>query len=132
MDLQAQWIVGFIDGQGHFCILTKQKDASINEFEILLEFKVVEHERNVQVLHALKSYFKCGVVSKNPDNKMTYRVQNIEHLTKMIIPFFEKHSLKTKRGIEFRKFRKILLKVKKNEPISLKEIESFSNLKCSL
>jgi hypothetical protein len=123
MDLQAQWIVGSVDAIGEFQISINRKD------EIQFQFTVVQHERDVQVLYALKAFFGCGVVRKNHGDRMAYRVRGIEHLTETIIPFFEKHTLKTRKGVEFRKFRKILLKIKNGDHLTPEGIEEIRTLK---
>ena len=109
MNLEAQWIVGFVDGEGCFHIgINKHPDMKVG-YQVLPEFTVVQHKRDIQILYALKSYFGCGVVRSNHGDRMAYRVRSQQHLLQHIIPFFEKHKLKTKKGIDFRKFRKILL-----------------------
>nr|ABM89081.1 putative homing endonuclease [Chlamydiales symbiont of Xenoturbella westbladi] len=126
MDLEAQWIVGFVDGRGCFHISVNRQKQMTGGYWILPEFTVVQHERDVQVLYALKAYFGCGVVRRNHGNWMAYRVRGIEHLTEMIIPFFEKHKLKTRKGVGFQKFRKILLKMKNGVPLSTEGIKRES------
>ena len=111
MHLEAQWIVGFVDGEGCFHVgINKHPDMKVG-YQVLPEFTVVQHERDIQILHALKSYFGCGVVRSNHGDRMAYRVRGQQHLLQHIIPFFEKHKLKTKKGIEFRKFRRVLLMI---------------------
>ncbi len=109
MDLDAQWITGFVDGEGCFYIGINEHPDMTAGYQVLPEFTVVQHERDIQILHALKSYFRCGVVRRNHGDRMAYRVRKLEHLLKQIIPFFEKHSLKTKKRQDFQKFRRILL-----------------------
>jgi len=109
MKLEAKWITGFVDGEGCFHIgIAKHAEMSAG-YQVLPEFAVVQHERDVQILHALKSYFGCGVVRKNNGDRMAYRVRNKEHLLKIIVPFFQKHPLLTKKRIDFEKFRTVLL-----------------------
>ena len=129
MDLQAQWIVGFVDGEGCFHVsVNRHKEMTVG-YQVLPEFTVVQHKRDVQVLYALKAYFGCGVVRTNHGDRMAYRVRSIEHLTETIIPFFEKHTLKTKKGVAFRKFRKILLKIKRGDHLTSEGIEEIRDLK---
>ena len=129
MDLQAQWIVGFVDGEGYFHISVNRHMKMIVGYQVLSEFAIIQHEQNVQVLYALKAFFGCGVVRRNHDNWMTYRVREIKHLTEIIIPFFEKNMLKTKKRIEFQKFRKVLLKIQRGDHLTLNGIEEIRNLK---
>ena len=77
--------------------------------QVLPEFVVVQHNRDVNVLYALKDYFQCGVVRVNHGDRMAYRVRGFDHLLYKIIPFFERHKLKTKKRIDFEKFRDIIL-----------------------
>ena len=108
MMLDAQWITGFTDGEGCFHVsINPHKEMSVG-YQVLPEFTVVQHQRDIQILHALKKYFKCGVVRTNHGDRYAYRVRGIEHLASTIIPFFEKHSLKTKKNLDFLAFRDVL------------------------
>jgi hypothetical protein len=109
LELDAQWIVGFVDGEGCFHVGINLHPEMAAGFQVLPEFTVVQHERDVQVLHALKSYFGCGVVRKNNGDRMAYRVRGHEHLSKNIIPFFEKHPLMSRKRVDFIKFREIVI-----------------------
>ncbi len=109
MQLEAQWVVGFVDGEGCFHVsINPHAEMSIG-YQVLPEFTVVQHERDVQILHAMKAHFECGVVRRNHGNRMAYRVRSKEHLLQKIVPFFMKHPLKTKKNVDFLKFRDVLL-----------------------
>ena len=109
MQLEAQWVVGFVDGEGCFHVgLNAHPDISAGH-QVLPEFTVVQHERDIQILHALKAFFGCGVVRRNHGDRMAYRVRSPEHLLRKILPFFMAHPLKTKKNIDFLKFRDVLL-----------------------
>ncbi len=84
-------------------------------FQILPEFRVVQHERDVAVLYAMKSYFGCGVVRKNHDTRMEYRVRSLDHLLHIIIPFFEAHPLHTKKSADFHSFARVLRKMQQGK-----------------
>ena len=109
MNLDDKWITGFVDGEGCFHVAVNKHADMTSGYQVLPEFTVVQHERDVQVLHALKRYFGCGVVRTNHGDRMAYRVRSKKDLLERIIPFFEKHPLKTKKRIDFEKFRRVLL-----------------------
>jgi hypothetical protein len=130
--LTSQWVVGFVDGEGCFHVgvsykkkmgcdifhvtgsdtenlhLTGKSCETVEILQILPEFTVVQHQSDVQILAALKEYFGCGVVRKNHGDRMCYRVRGQKHLSEIIVPFFEKHKLKTKKRIQFEKFRDVI------------------------
>ena len=109
MNLDAQWVVGFVDGEGCFHIGISTHPEMTAGVQVLPEFTVVQHNRDVQVLHALKAFFGCGVVRTNHGDRMAYRVRAKEHLLKNILPFFAKHPLKSKKRVDFEKFRRVVL-----------------------
>ncbi len=59
---------------------------------------------------------------------MAYRVRSIKHLLEHIIPFFLKHPLKTKKNVDFRKFRKILLKMEAGDHLGQDGIEEIRRI----
>lgn len=125
MKLEAQWITGFVDGEGCFHVGINPHKEMTTGYQVLPEFTVVQHKRDVQILHALKEYFGCGVVRVNHGDRMAYRVRSKKHLLERIVPFFVKHSLKTKKNVDFKKFRKILLKMEANVHLTSEGIEEI-------
>ena len=112
MNLEALWIVGFVDGEGCFHVQINPKTN-----QVLPEFVVSQHCRSESVLYGLKDYFQAGVVRKE-SNKLEetgrqYRVRSATQLRTIILPFFDKHPLKTSKHIDYLKFRDILLLMEK-------------------
>ena len=128
MELDAQWIVGFVDGEGCFHVSINPHAEMTVGFQVLPEFTIVQHERDVQVLHALKAYFGCGVVRKNHADRMAYRVRGHEHLSKNIIPFFEKHSLKSRKRVDFAKFRDIVNLMNRGDHLTSAGVEHIREI----
>ena len=112
--LTPEWISGFVDGEGCFFVGINPHPEMTSGYQVLPEFTVVQHVRDVQILHAFKAFFGCGAVRKNHSDRMAYRVRGLEHLKQMIVPFFESHPLRTKKRIDFLKFRKILMLMERN------------------
>lgn len=118
MQLSAQWIAGFVDGEGCFHISINPHPEMKAKYQVLPEFTVVQHKRDVQILFALKNYFQCGVVRVNHGDRMAFRVRSLKHLSSIIIPFFMKHPLKTKKRIDFEKFRDVVLMMERQEHLT--------------
>jgi hypothetical protein len=118
MKLEAEWVTGFVDGEGCFHVGINAHPEMTAGFQVLPEFTVVQHERDVQLLHALKDFFGCGVVRRNHGDRMAYRVRGKDHLLTRIVPFFLKHPLKSKKHLEFLKFRRILLMMEAGEHLT--------------
>ncbi len=108
MNLNAQWIVGFTDGEGCFHIGISRHPEMTLGVQVLAEFVIVQHKRDVQVLHAIKEFFSCGVVRSNHGDRMCLRVRKLEHHQKIIVPFFETHPLKTRKQQDFLIYRDVV------------------------
>ena len=107
MELSVDWVVGFVDGEGCFHVSLNQHDEMTLGYQVLPEFVVVQHERDIQVLYALKRFFGAGVVRKNHGDRYCFRVRKMAAL-KQVCDFFEKHPLKTRKNTDFRTFRRII------------------------
>ena len=128
MKLEAEWVTGFVDGEGCFHVGINAHPEMTARFQVLPEFTVVQHERDVQLLHALKDFFGCGVVRRNHGDRMAYRVRGKEHLLKRIVPFFFEHPLKSKKHLDFVMFRRVLLMMETGEHLTPSGIEEIRKL----
>lgn len=125
MNLDAQWIVGFVDGEGCFHVGISRHEGMSAGLQVLPEFTVVQHERDAQLLHALKAWFGCGVVRSNHGDRLAYRVRDRQHLLERIVPFFVKHPLKSGKRQDFEKFRRVLLMMAAGEHLTEAGIETI-------
>jgi hypothetical protein len=128
MNLEAQWIAGFVDGEGCFHVGIATHDEMTMGVQVLPEFTVVQHERDVQLLYAMKAYFGCGVVRKNHGDRLAYRVRDRRCLVDVICPFFMKHKLKTSKNVDFLKFRRVLLKMENGAHLTAEGIEDIKRI----
>lgn len=107
------WVVGFVDGEGYFRASIIRNSKLRFGFQIQPEFVITQHKRDIDLLYKLKSVFGCGIVSQDKgkkdftDNTFKLRIRKKEDLCSKILPFFEKHSLKTKKKVEFLRFRQL-------------------------
>ena len=128
MNLDAGWVTGFVDGEGCFHVAINPQPEMTVGYQVLPEFTVVQHERDIQVLHALKAFFGCGVVRTNHGNRMAYRVRGKEQLLRTIIPFFEQHPLKSRKHVDFLKFRDVLLMMEKGEHLTVEGLAKIREI----
>ena len=128
MNLDSHWVVGFVDGEGCFHVGINAHADMKAGYQVLPEFTVVQHERDAQVLHGLKAFFGCGVVRVNHGDRLAYRVRSLEHLRERIVPFFLSHPLKTKKNVDFLKFRDVILLMQRGEHLTPEGIENIRRI----
>ena len=128
MKLDPGWVAGFVDGEGCFHVGINAHADMTAGYQVLPEFTVVQHARDAQLLHALKAFFGCGVVRTNHGDRLAYRVRSQQHLLERILPFFEKHPLRSKKHVDFLKFRDVLLMMQNGEHLRPEGIERIRKI----
>jgi len=110
----AQWVVGFVDGEGCSSVPIFRNHTCRAGWQVQPAFTVVQGEKSVEVLHLLERFFRCGQVGRNDrhDNHREamhrYTVRALGDLELRIIPFFEEHPLFTAKAVDFKKFAKVV------------------------
>ena len=79
-------------------------------FQVLPEFTVVQPQTRYPVTSRTQEVFWVWRGSNQPrGTNGDIAVRSLDHLNEKIVPFFDKHPLKSKKTVDFIKFRKILL-----------------------
>lgn len=69
MSLSADWVVGFMDGEGCFYVGIFRNPETRLGYQVIPEVRIVQHQRDVQVLYALQEFFGCGKVCRNHEER---------------------------------------------------------------
>ena len=109
----ADWLVGFTEGDGSFSV-------SITKSQIRVIFCITQNHLDKSLLLAIKDWFNCGhLYPSRKDNTINYTVQKRSDITNIIVPFFEKHPLRTvKKQKDFEAFKSILNILNTRKPLS--------------
>ncbi len=105
--LHAQWIVGFVDGEGCFHVSINRMQKMKLGWQVLPEFRVVQHQRDESVLYRIKNYFGFGEVTVNHEDRKEYRVRGLNNLNN-IVDFFQQYRLCTSKRKNLELFVRIL------------------------
>lgn len=130
--LNGYWITGFIDGEGCFHIQKNKNNKMKYGFQILPEFRLVQHIRDIDLLKKVQNYFKMGVVRRNSSRHRTtmeWRVRSIKDLLKLI-EHFKKYPLQSKKLLDLEKFKHVVNLVKAG--LKESDIEEIEKIKLSM
>ena len=125
--LDSSWIVGFIDGEGCFHVAINRLPKMTLGWQVLPEFRVVQHQRDEVVLQKLKLFFGFGNVTVNHGDRKEFRVRGLENLNRLI-KFFDKNPLQTSKQKNFEIFSKIIYLMNKNEHLDRKGLHKIAKL----
>jgi hypothetical protein len=111
--LPPEYVSGFVDGEGCFCVSVHPHPSIAKPIRWLIapSFQAYQHRYNVEILESLRGFFGCGrITAKGPNSDvLTYSVYRRRDLESVIIPFFESYPMLSRKHEDFLKFREIVL-----------------------
>lgn len=106
--LKIDWIVGFTDGEGCFCVSFSKKDSIRLNLDVRPSFSVSQKTPSRIVLDALEAYFGCGSIRPSKsDGTHKFEIRSLKPLMDIIIPFFKANSLLTEKRKDFETFIRV-------------------------
>ena len=63
---------------------------------------------------------------------MAYRVRKFEHLRERVVPFFERYPLKSKKRVDFLKFRRAIMLIGRGEHLKPEGIQRIQDIASSM
>ena len=116
------YLIGFIDGEGCFCIALKNQKSAKVRWVLDPIFHVTQHSVNKEILYSLQRMFECGMIIKKygQPNTMQFVVQSRRDLVDKIIPFFKKYPLITKKK-DFEIFADVVKELDQHKHANKKE-----------
>ncbi|MEK7178612.1 MAG: LAGLIDADG family homing endonuclease [Patescibacteria group bacterium] len=125
--LNAEYIIGLVDGEGSFYVRLNEDPKRRNKIEFKFSLKLRHQDK--EILEQLQSFFDCGKIYLQKDNRPNhtdcyrFEVNNKKDIFNKIMPFFEKNSPKIQsRKRDFELFKQIFyLSLKDN--LDLKQIQ---------
>ena len=105
--LAPNWVVGFTEGEGCFRVSINRQPNMSTGWQVLPEFRIVQHKRNKITLEKLQRFFGAGNVVVNHDTRLELRIRKLSDLKK-VVAFFEQHQFQTTKEADFRNFAQII------------------------
>ena len=125
--LDVRWFVGFVDGEGCFHVALNKLPKMALGWQVLPEFRVVQHQRDEKILYKIKNYFGFGDIYINHGNRKEFRVRGLENLNKLI-HFFNKYPLQTSKKRNFEFFSEIIEMMNQKQHLNKKGLKRIANL----
>ena len=101
-------------------------------WQVLPEFRIVQHEDNVEALNKIRNYFGFGSIKNNRKDKhgvrKEFKVRGLKNLNK-IVKFFKENKLQTPSKVKnFEIFAEIIEKINQREHLTKNGLDNISKL----
>jgi LAGLIDADG endonuclease len=125
--LDPEWVVGFTEGEGCFRVSINKQPKMSTGWQVLPEFRLVQHKRNEATLKQLQRFFDAGDVVVNHGTRLELRIRKLSDLKK-VVAFFEQHHLHTTKHVDFRIFAQILSMMESREHLTHEGLAKIARL----
>ena len=138
--ITADYIVGLTDGEGCFYINVRPSDMRYQGSKTGIEthFYIKLREDDLSLLNQVKNFFRCGAVyyqkEKRKNHSACYRfeINSQKDIQEVLIPFFDKHPLKSEKRKNYLIFRKIAMIVRNGNYKESGSLRKILNLKSQM
>ena len=125
--LDPRWVVGFVDGEGCFHVSINRHPRMPIGWQVLPEFRIVQHERDESVLRNLQQFFQAGKVVVNHGARKELRIRRLNEL-QQVVSFFSRYSLRTKKKRDYEIFKEILELMSQKKHLTIYGLIKIANL----
>lgn len=138
--INADYIVGLTDGEGCFYINVRPPDKRYLGSKAVVEthFYIKLRADDYPLLKEVKNFFRCGAVyfqkEKRKNHSACYRfeINSQKDIQEVLIPFFDKHPLKSKKMENFLILRKIASIIKEDNWKNYGSLRKIQKLKSQM
>lgn len=108
--LNPNYVTGFVDREGCFCISIGAHKTLKSRIEIKLEFEIELRADDREILERIRETFGCGnIYDLNYERygwrpHVKYKVQKLDDFQTKLIPFFRQYPLQAKKKKSFEIF----------------------------
>jgi hypothetical protein len=104
--LSPYWVTGFADAESTFSLKVSKSGATRSGWNIVPEFQITLHSRDLLLLRKIHSFFGVGVVSERQTrDQVYYTVQSARTIANVIIPHFDVYPLITQKKADYLLFK---------------------------
>lgn len=115
--LSADWVVGFVDGEGCFFVGINRQPSMKIGWQVLPEFRVVQHQKDVAVLERLREFFGFGQITINHGDRKELRIRGLRQLLE-VVTFFKMHPLRTVKRSSFDRFAEVIAMMERGDHLT--------------
>jgi hypothetical protein len=137
--ISPDYVVGFIDGEGCFCVPISVHKTLKRRAEVRPTFEIEVREDDRPILEQIRRVLGCGTIYHltyhryakwKPHVKL--KVTRIDELQNTLIPFFERHPLKAKKRKSFAIFKQIVRMVARKQHLQPDGFATISRLRSTM
>ena len=127
------FVVGLCEAEACFDTTIQKSETTKSGFSVNIRFRLSCHKRDIVLLHMIKTYLNCGIISKiDLKDCLEYSVSDQNSISNIIIPFFNKYPLRGTKLLDYLDWVNCFEIVKNKEHLTSKGLNKIRQIKISL
>lgn len=132
-NLNPWFIAGLADGECYFMVRIRKNSKYRTGWLVSGLFSIVLHKKDLQLLKEIQIFFGgIGKIHKNGTNTYSFRVESLESIWKVLIPFFDQYPLITQKLGDYLLFKDVIKIIKDKAHLTEIGLAKIVELKASL
>jgi hypothetical protein len=102
------YIVGYVDGEGCFCISMRPQKRLRIGWEVRPSFSVSQNDDRAELVRLMPHLFGCGTIRPDRSDKtVKFEIRSLKDLLVTVIPFFKEYPLLSSKRKDFEIFARV-------------------------
>lgn len=133
--LHPQYVTGFVDGEGSFCVSITKHRTLKRRMEIRAMFEIELRADDREILERIIMTIGCGRIYDCSYDRYGWfphvklKVTKVADLVDYVIPFFNRYKLQAKKKHVFELFKQIVIMLQNKEHLTDEGYEKIMNLR---
>ena len=131
LNLNPNWVTGFVDGEGCFHISISERKGRKFGWQVSLHFQIGLHVKDKAVLDAIKEHLYVGEIGKQGSFAIQLQVQSIKEF-QVLLEHFDKYPLITTKKADYKALKLAYFIIKKKEHLTKEGFRKIIAIRASM
>ena len=129
----AEYISGYIDGEGCFSVSFSRRPKLLVGWETKPSFSVSQNYDRAEVINLVQNFLGCGYIRRDySDRTLKLEVRCLDDLVKKVIPHFKKYPMLSSKQKDFLLFAKICAMVAEDKHLRKNDLKKIVRMACQM
>ena len=131
LNLNPNWVTGFVDGEGCFHISILERKKRKFGWQVSLHFQIGLHVKDRAILDAIKELLDVGEISKQGSFSIQLQVQSIKEF-QVLLDHFDKYPLITTKKADYKALKLAYFIIKNKEHLTKEGLRKIIAIRSSM
>lgn len=132
VNLDTNWLIGFIDGEGSFGVNITKGTTKIG-YVVQINFNLTQHIRDADLFKFIQRCLGAGLIYEIPkDSRVNLVITNLQDLIEILIPKLNQYPLQGIKRLNFEDFKLVAELISKKEHLTLEGLNKIRQIKSGM